>query len=49
MTEIKMRKTETLITFLFKQVFTLQLIVGFALGFLTALLLNSLHTRSEAR
>ncbi|MCG9127563.1 carboxypeptidase regulatory-like domain-containing protein [Candidatus Poribacteria bacterium] len=46
---IKMRKTETLITFLFKQVFTWQLIVGFAMGFLAALLLNSLHTRSEAR
>lgn len=46
---IKMRKNENIITFLLKKLFTWQLIVGFALGFLVALLLNSLHTRSEAR
>ena len=46
---IKMRKTENFITFLFRKFITWQLIVGFALGFLAALLLNSLHTRSEVR
>ena len=51
---IKMRKVETIFSFFYrgsfiKVVFTWQLFVGFAIGFLVALLLNSLHTRSEVR
>ena len=51
---IKMRKRITIFSFFYrglfiKAVFTWQLFVGFALGFLVALLLNSLHTRSEVR
>lgn len=46
---IKMVKNEHFITFLLKKLITWQLIVGFALGFLAALVLNSLHTRSEVR
>ena len=46
---IKMVKNENFITFLLRKFITWQLIVGFALGFLAALLLNSLHTRSEVR
>ena len=46
---IKMRKNVNIFIFLLTRIFTWQLIVGFALGFLVALLLNSLHTRSEVR
>ena len=52
--QIGMRKKITIFSFFYrglfiKAVFTWQLFVGFALGFLAALLLNSLHTRSEVR
>lgn len=51
---IGMRKMETIFSFFYrgtfiKAVFTWQLFVGFAIGFLVALILNSLHTRSEVR
>ncbi len=51
---IKMRKMETIFSFFYrgtfiKALFTWQLFVGFAIGFLVAMLLNSLHTRSEVR
>ncbi|RKU30725.1 hypothetical protein C6497_03340 [Candidatus Poribacteria bacterium] len=51
---IKMRRMETIFSFFYtgsflKVVFTWQLFVGFAIGFLVALFLNSLHTRSEVR
>lgn len=46
---IKMRKNVNIFIFLLTRIFTWQLIVGFALGFLVALLLNSLHTRSKVR
>ena len=51
---IKMRRMETIYSFFYrgsfiKTVFTWQLFVGFAIGFLVALLLNSLQTRSEVR
>ncbi len=52
--QIMMRKRITIFSFFYrglfiKAVFTWQLFVGFALGFLAALLLNSLHTRSQVR
>ena len=52
--QIMMRKRITIFSFFYrglfiKAVFTWQFFVGFALGFLVALLLNSFHTRSEAR
>ena len=43
--KIKMRKKDNILTFFIGQVFTWQLVVGFALGFLVALIMGSGRSR----
>jgi hypothetical protein len=44
--QIKMRKMETIFTFLLGNLFTLQFVIGFGLGILFGLLLSSLRSRT---